>query len=96
MGNCSFVAFALLPSTLYGIQSPLISPFARLWNGQRYHVFGRISPGTLCLKILKKFLLLSLRADVNFETFADAFLPLENCYKFFPILFDRESDRTGP
>ena len=41
----------------------------------------------LCLKILTKFLLLSLRADVNFDTFADAFLPLENSNKFLPILF---------
>ena len=29
----------------------------------------------------------SLRADVNFESFADAFWPLENSYKFLPILF---------
>ena len=28
-----------------------------------------------------------LRAAVNFETFADAFLLLENSYKFLPILF---------
>ena len=41
----------------------------------------------LCLKILTKFLLLSLRADVNFDTFADAFSPLKNSSKFLPILF---------
>ena len=29
----------------------------------------------------------SLRVDVNFETFADAFLLLENSYRFLPILF---------
>ena len=29
----------------------------------------------------------SLQADVNFETFADAFSLLENSYKFLPILF---------
>ena len=39
---------------------------------------------TLCLKILT---FVSLRVDVNFETFDDAFLPLENSYKFLPILF---------
>ena len=38
-------------------------------------------------KFWQKFLLLSLRADVDFETFADAFLLLENSYKFLPILF---------
>ena len=41
----------------------------------------------VCLKILTKFSLLSLRADGNFETFTDAFLPLENSKKFLPILF---------
>ena len=29
----------------------------------------------------------SLRANVDFETFADAFSLLENPYKFLPILF---------
>ena len=29
----------------------------------------------------------SLRVDVNFETFADVFSLLENSYKFLPILF---------
>ena len=28
----------------------------------------------------------SLRVDVNFETFADAFSLMENSYKFLPIL----------
>ena len=41
----------------------------------------------MCLKILTKILLLLLRVDVNFETFADAFSLLENSYKFLPILF---------
>ena len=41
---------------------------------------------SLCLKLLTKFLLLSLRADVNFETFTDDFTLLENSYKFVPIL----------
>ena len=36
------------------------------------------SPDTLCLKILTKFLLLSIEADVNSETFDDAFSLLEN------------------
>ena len=44
-------------------------------------------PDTLCLKILTRFLLLSLRADVNFETFADAFLPIQNSSNFVPIFF---------
>ena len=36
------------------------------------------SPDTLCLKIQTKFFLLLSRADVNSETFADAFSLLEN------------------
>ena len=49
----------------------------------RYHRISQASRA-LCLKILT---FVSLRADVNFETFADAFLLLENSTKFLPILF---------
>ena len=49
----------------------------------RYHRISQASRA-LCLKILT---FVSLRADVNFETFADAFSLLENSYKFLPILF---------
>ena len=41
----------------------------------------------LCLKFLTKSLVLSLRADGNFETFDNAFLPLECSSNFLPILF---------
>ena len=41
----------------------------------------------LYLKILTKFLIMSLQAEVDFETFAVAFLLLENSDKFLPILF---------
>ena len=34
-----------------------------------------------------KFLLFLSRVDVDFETFDDVFLPLENSSKFLPILF---------
>ena len=37
----------------------------------------------------------SLRADVNFETFADAFSLLENSYKFLPILLVLYNGRIG-
>ena len=37
----------------------------------------------------------SLRVDVNFETFADAFSLLENSYKFLPILLVLYNGRIG-
>ena len=61
-------------------------------NGRNEHEEGKDESShhniaQLCLKILTKFLLLSLRVDDNFETFDNAFLRLENSNKFLPILF---------
>ena len=52
-------------------------------------------PTSLRLKILTKFILLSFRDDVNFKTFADAFLLLEKSYKILPILLVLYNRRIG-
>ena len=46
-----------------------------------------VDPSLQVSSVFEKFLFLSLRVDANFETFADAFLHLENSYKLLPILF---------
>ena len=48
--------------------------------------FGLFRHSTV-LENLTKFLPLSLRVDVHFETFVDDVLPLENSSQFLPILF---------
>ena len=47
-------------------------------------VISRLDTQSLCLKILTKILLLLIRVDINFETFADVFAILENSSEFLP------------
>ena len=54
------------------------APFVVLYTPPTYYVH---------IHSVWKLLLLSLQADVDFETFADTFSLLKNSYKFLPILF---------
>ena len=67
---------------LEAFQSPNMKPLAEMKINIEVDYKGTVFENTD--KILT---FVSLRADVNFETFADAFSPLENSSKFLPILF---------